>query len=110
MPVVRALLHQSLLRAAWGSFTPRRAHHPSSGLPCSVAVTIALATALAGGAVHHGGTKEQSHLTAVFFQWSSVSVEQRGSGSVELPSEGGHTWEHYVWGARSEEMQISLVL
>lgn len=23
---------------------------------------------------------------------------------------GGDTWEHYVWGAPSEEMQISLLL
>lgn len=117
----RAFLLQSLpgqrgAACTGGSWPPRHARHPSPGLPCDAAGTIALATGLAGEAMHHGGIKEQRLLlTAVFFWSNSISAEQRGS--IELGGWkrggavwGGDTWERYVWGARSEEMQISLLL
>lgn len=77
---------------------------------------IALVTARALLAVR-GALAEEQRLrsAAVFFQSNSISLERRGSIDLGVwkrgaAFRGGDAREHYVWGARSEEMQISLLL
>lgn len=99
-----------LLGAAGGLLGGCSCAHCPPGLP------IALVTARALLAVR-GLLAEEQRLrsAAVFFQSNSISLERRGSIDLGVwkrgaAFRGGDAWEHYVWGARSEEMQISLLL
>lgn len=99
-----------LLGGCWGLLGGCSCAHRPPGLP------IALVTARALLAVR-GLLAEEQRLrsAAVFFQPNSISLERRGSIDLGVwkrgaAFRGGDAWEHYVWGARSEEMQISLLL
>lgn len=85
------------------------AHRPP-GLPIAV-VTVRALLAVRGVLAE----EQRLRSAAVFFQPNSISLERRGSIDLGVwkrgaAFRGGDAWEHYVWGARSEEMQISLLL